>query len=81
MPRVYQKKSGTCGARPYRSKYTDQQMEAAIKAVESGKSVRAASKQFGVPSSTLHDKIRGKDIKRKLTRVVIFTKFEGVKFL
>jgi len=36
MPRVYKKKSGTCGARPYRSKYTDQQMEAAIKAVESG---------------------------------------------
>ena len=60
MPREYRKKNGACGARPYLTKYTAEEMEKAIKAVQDGKSIRATAKQFGVPCSTLSDKVKGK---------------------
>ncbi len=40
--------------------WKDDQMQRAYAAVESGVSVRMAAELFGVPQSTLHDRIIGK---------------------
>ena len=55
-----EKKTMYVGHGPYLTKYTAEEMEKVIKAVQDGKSIRATAKQFGVPCSTLSDKVKGK---------------------
>lgn len=43
-----------------RKKYTPDQMEKAVEAVNNGEKVAVAAERFGVPRITLHDKITGK---------------------
>ena len=43
-----------------RKQWTNHQMEAAMKAVQSGGGINEAARDDGVPSSTLKDRIRGK---------------------
>ena len=58
MPRVYAKKG-------QKNKWTDVQLAAAIKAVQSkNMSVRAAGMKFGIPKSTLQDHLKGVSKKR-----------------
>ena len=58
MPRRYKRKE--C-----KNKWTDEQLQAALKEVEEGKSkANAAAVKFGIPSSTLYDHLKGKSQKR-----------------
>jgi transposase-like protein len=41
--------------------YQEQDLVAAINDVRNGKSLRQASREWGVPSSTLSDRIRGRE--------------------
>ena len=43
-----------------RCQYDDKDMERAVTAVSCGMSIRTAAAQFGVPQSTLHDRVSGK---------------------
>ena len=43
-----------------RLQWSNQQMEAAMKAVESGSGINKAARDHGVPSTTLKDRINGK---------------------
>lgn len=48
-----------------KKKYTEQQLFSALQAVKSGSSQFAAAKKFGVPRSTLHNKVTGKTLMGK----------------
>ena len=56
MPSNYTRKRG---ARPYRTGYTEEQMQAALDCVRKGTSVGKAAKENGVPKGTLYDKVKG----------------------
>ena len=43
-----------------RCQYDDKDMEQAVTAVSCGMSIKTAAAQFGVPQSTLHDRVSGK---------------------
>ena len=43
-----------------RKQWTEESMTAALKAIEDGSSVSRASRDFGVPRSTLHDRVSGR---------------------
>ncbi len=47
-----------------KSKYTENQLQQALAEVKNGMKLRQASKMFGVPSSTLHDKLKGKSVNK-----------------
>ena len=57
MPRTHIRKGG-------KNQWTTVQLEAALKAVESGESVHGVAAKFGIPKSTLHDHVKGKSTKR-----------------
>ena len=58
MPTVYKNKGE-------KNLWNDEQLHAAMEAVSSGElKAHAAAKQYGIPSSTLHDHIKGKSTKR-----------------
>jgi len=58
MPTVYKNKGE-------KNLWSDEQLHAAMEAVSSGElKAHAAAKQYGIPSSTLHDHIKGKSTKR-----------------
>ena len=58
MPTVYKNKGE-------KNLWNDEQFHAAMEAVSSGElKAHAAAKQYGIPSSTLHDHIKGKSTKR-----------------
>ena len=40
--------------------YDDKDMEQAVTAVSCGMSIKTAAAEFGVPQSTLHDRVSGK---------------------
>ena len=42
--------------------WTDERMEHALKAVGGGMSIRRAAEEYGVPRSTLHDRVTGRVI-------------------
>ncbi|XP_057312287.1 uncharacterized protein LOC130653793 [Hydractinia symbiolongicarpus] len=52
MPSVYKRKPGS---RAYRTQYSQETLEAALKEVRNGKSVFAASKEFKIPYGTLYN--------------------------
>ena len=57
MPIVYKNKGEN-------NMWSDEQLHAAMEAVSSGElKAHAAAKQYGIPSSTLHDYIKGKSTK------------------
>lgn len=57
MPKTHIRKGG-------KNQWTTAQLQAAVKAVEAGESVRGAAAKFGIPKSTLHDHAKGKSTKR-----------------
>ena len=58
MPTVYKNKGE-------KNLWSDEQLHTAMEAVGSGElKDHAAAKQYGIPSSTLHDHIKGKSTKR-----------------
>ena len=58
MPTVYKNKGE-------KNLWSDEQLHAAMEAVSSGElKAHTAAKQCGIPSSTLHDHIKGKSTKR-----------------
>ena len=54
MPRTYKRKAG---AAPYRTGYTDKDMDKAILDVRSGKSIQQSASAHGVPRTTLSDRV------------------------
>ena len=53
MPRVNEKKGE-------KNQWSDEQLQAAMEAVSSGElKAHAAAKQYGIPSSTLYDNVKG----------------------
>lgn len=54
MVRTYKRKAG---AAPYRTGYSDKQMDLAILDVRSGKSIKKSAKDHGVPRTTLSDRV------------------------
>ena len=59
MPRTYNKKAGKDGARAYKTKYSDEQLEKAMQAMKPGMNASEASRKYGIPKSTLYDKKSG----------------------
>jgi len=58
MPTVYKNKGE-------KNLWSDEQLHTAMEAVSSGElKAHAAAKQYGIPSSTLHDHIKGKSTRR-----------------
>ena len=54
----------TRGSRPYKTTYTEENLQHAISAVKRGKSIGNASKMFSVPKATLARKVNGKCVKK-----------------
>ena len=65
---VYKQQQSTTAIRKNKGEknlWSDEQWHAAMEAVSSGElKAHAAAKQYGIPSSTLHDHIKGKSTKR-----------------
>lgn len=45
--------------------YTEDQLQLAIKAVENGMPKAKAAREFGIPKSTLHDRIAGSTTRKR----------------
>ena len=56
MPRVYKRK---VDAKPY-AQYSTETLNAAIAAVNDGKTIRLAAKEFKIPYATWHRKVNGR---------------------
>ena len=54
MVRVYKNKSN-------RASWTDKQLKLALDGVENGKSIKSCAAEFGIPRSTLQERIKNKD--------------------
>ena len=60
----------------YRSKYTEEDMRKALKAVKNKRmSLGEASKEYGVPKVTIHDRLRG-NMQEKLGRPTVLSEEE-----
>jgi transposase-like protein len=60
-PKKVVKKVGTSRVGNYRNKYSDRDLQLAIRAVESNKmKISAAAKRYNIPKTTLYDRLSGK---------------------
>ena len=73
MPRTYQRKPG---AGPYRTTYSDKQMDKAILDVKSGKPIQKSAVQNGVPRKTLSDRMKDLHSKRHGGQLYLNAGFE-----
>ena len=53
---------GTHPPKPKRQKYSEETLQAALQAVANGMSQRKVADEFGIPQSTLSDKLLGKSV-------------------
>ena len=53
---------GTHPPKPKRQKYSEETLQAALQAVANGMSQRKVTDEFGIPHSTLSDKLLGKSV-------------------
>jgi len=75
-PKKVMVRCGTSRAGNYRSKYSKEQLESAIRTYKAGKmSLSEVSKQFNVPTSTLCDRIN-KKVKGTLGRPTVLSREE-----